>query len=93
MHLAEYPTREQEVSNMVLDCRSMSGNTGNYMRFFNNDGAYRWVIRHSSGADLASDHRFHVKHAISGFTEVYRYNAFYGPVDLDAEPEITTPDE
>ena len=93
MHLAEYPTREQEVSNMVLDCRSMSGNTGNYMRFFNNDGAYRWVIRHSSGADLASDHRFHVKYAISGFTEVYRYNAFYGPVNLDADPEITTPDE
>ena len=51
------------------------------------------MIRHSSGADLASDHPFHVKYAISGFTEVYRYNAFYGPVNLDAEPEITTPDE
>ena len=34
-----------------------------------------------------------VKYAISGFTEVYRYNAFYGPVNLDADPEITTPDD
>lgn len=92
MHRAEYPSQKQEVRNMVLDCRSMSGNTGNYIRFFNNDGAYRWVIRHSSGEELASDGRFHVKYAINGFTEVYRYNDFYGPVDLDEDPEITTPD-
>lgn len=93
MHHAEYPSHKRDISNMVLDCRSMSGNTGNYMDFFNNDGAYRWVIRHSSGQDLASDGRYHVKYAISGFQEVYRYNDYYGPVDLDADPEITTPDE
>ena len=78
---------------MVLDCRSMSGNTANYMDFFDNDGAYRWVIRHSSGENLAPDGRFHVKYAINGFTEVYRYNDYYGPIDLEADPEITTPDE
>ena len=93
MHYAQYLSQKQDVRNMALDCRSMSGNTGNYMQFFNDDGAYRWVIRHSSGADLASDGRFHVKHPINGFTDVYRYNDYYGPVDLDADPEITKPEE
>ena len=93
MHHAEYSRAENDVRNLTLDCRSMSGNTANYIGFFNNDGAYRWVIRHSSGQDLASDGRYSVKHAISGFTDVYRYNDYYGPVDLEAEPEITGPDE
>ena len=93
MHHTEYPRTEKDVRNIKLDCRYMSGNTVNYMNFFNNDGAYRWVIRHSSGQDLASDGRYHVKYAINGFTDVYRYNDYYGPVDLEADPEITTPDE
>lgn len=93
MHHSEFPRVENNVQYMTLDCRSMSGNTNNYSDFFNNDGAYRWVIRHSSGQDLASDGRYHVKNPINGFTEVYRYNDFYGPVNLDADPEITTPDE
>ena len=93
MHHAEYSSQKNGVSNKVLDCRSMSGNTGNYMSFFNDDGALRWVIRHSSGQDLASDGRYHVKYAISGFEDVYRYNDYYGPIDLEADPEITTPDK
>ena len=92
MHHAEYPSRKNDVNNKVLDCRSMSGNTGNYMSFFNDDGALRWVIRHASGGELASDRRFHVKYAINGLTEVYRYNDYYGPIDMEADPEITTPD-
>lgn len=92
MHHAEYPSRKNDVNNKVLDCRSMSGNTGNYMSFFNDDGALRWVIRHASGGELASDRRFHVKYAINGLTEVYRYNDYYGPIDMEADPEITMPD-
>ncbi len=92
MHHAEYPSRKNDVYNKVLDCRSMSGNTGNYMSFFNDDGALRWVIRHASGGELASDRRFHVKYAINGLTEVYRYNDYYGPIDMEADPEITMPD-
>lgn len=93
MHHVEYLRATKNVRDMLLDCRSMGSTTGNYMTFFGNDGAYRWVIRHSSGQDLASDGRYHVKNPIKGFTEVYRYNDYYGPVNLDADPEITTPDE
>jgi len=66
----------------------------NYKDFFNNDGKYRWVIRHATGKELASNGKFDVKQPIQGVTEVYRYYAQYPeewtrPTEEEGMPEIT----
>lgn len=55
-----------------LDFRVMGGALENYSEFFK-DRVYRWVIRHASGADLASNGSAPVDEALKGCTTVYRY--------------------
>ena len=87
MHHAVYNEEvERNMKDMKFDVRTMGKKTENYKDFFNNDGKYRWVIRHATGKELASDGKFDVKQPIKGVTEVYRYYAQY-PDEWTREPE------
>ena len=91
MHHAEYNEEvERHMKDLTFDVRTMGQNKDNYNGFFNNDGKYRWVIRHATGKELASNKKFDVKKPIEGVTEVYRYYRDVLPMtDLAGDPEIT----
>lgn len=76
-----------------LDFRVMGAALDNYSEFFN-DRVYRWIIRHSSGAELSSTGKAPVDEPISGCQTVYRYYDQYPDEwkkgDNDgSSPEIT----
>ena len=89
MHHAEYNNPEQNMKEHKFDVREMGRKTENYDGFFR-DGKTRWVIRHATGKELASNKKFDVKLPIEGVKEEYRY---YRDVvltsDLDDTPEQT----
>ena len=87
MHHAVYNEEvERNMKDLTFDVRTMGQTTGNYNGFFNNDGKYRWVIRHATGKELASNGKFDVQQPIQGVTEVYRYYAQY-PNEWTRQPE------
>ena len=87
MHHAVYNEEvERNMKDLTFDVRTMGQTTGNYNGFFNNDGKYRWVIRHATGKELASNGKFDVQQPIQGVTEVYRYYAQY-PNEWSRQPE------
>ena len=90
MHHAVYNELEKNMKDVKFDVRTMGQATEDYKDFFNNDNKYRWVIRHATGKELATNKKFDVKLPISGVTEVYRYyrDVFYSPY-LDSDPEET----
>ncbi|MBR4897162.1 MAG: hypothetical protein IKZ48_00010, partial [Prevotella sp.] len=95
MHQAVYNEKvERNMKDLKFDVRTMGQTTKNYKDFFNNDGKYRWVIRHATGKELASNGKFDVKQPIQGVTEVYRYYTQYPgewtrPTEEEGKPEIT----
>ena len=91
MHHAVYNEKiEHNMKDVRFDVRALGKNTENYAGFFNNDGKVRWVIRHATGKELATDKKFDVKKPIEGVTEVYRYYRDMVPTtDLALLPEIT----
>ena len=91
MHHAVYNEEiEKNMKELKFDVRTMGQNTTNYNGFFNNDGKYRWVIRHATGKELSTNKKFDVKQPISGVTEVYRYYRDMNPCfQLQFSPEIS----
>ena len=90
MHHAEYNEKiEKNMKNLTFDCRSMGHSRENYNDFFG-DGIHRWIIRHATGKELATDGKFDKKQPIKGVTEVYRYyRDVVRTTNLDDNPEIT----
>ena len=92
MHHAVYNEGvEKNMKELKFDVRTMGQNTTNYNGFFNNDGMYRWVIRHATGKELAANKKFDVKQPINGVTEVYRYYT-QNPDEASKETENDTPE-
>ena len=91
MHHAVYNEKvEKNMKGLKFDARSMGQNTANYIGFFNNDGKYRWTIRHATGKELAANKKYDVKQPINGVTEVYRYYRDVIAInDLSIAPETT----
>ena len=52
LHHAEYKDITKRMQDIKFDCTKMGSSTDNYIQFFDNDGKYRWVVRHATGADL-----------------------------------------
>ncbi len=87
LHHAVYNEEvERNMKDLTFDVRTMGEEVDNYKYFFNNDGKLRWVIRHATGKELASDGKFDVQQPIQGVTEVYRYYAQY-PDEWTRQPE------
>ena len=92
LHHAEYNNPEKDMKNVNFDVREMGQNTLKYNDFFNNDGKYRWAIRHATGKELASDKKYKVDEPITGVKEEYRYYRDIEPFqNLNSGPEITNP--
>jgi len=87
-HKEDFSTPRKSVKNINLDCRLMGADLSDYDEFFE-DGKLRWHIRYSTGEKLSNTGRFHVREAIPGVTEVYRYYTVYPVSSLEDEPEIT----
>ncbi len=89
MHHAEYNNPEQNMKERHFDVREMGKKLENYKDFFQDDNI-RWVIRHATGKELASNKKYDVKLPIDGVTEVYRYYRDMNPENnMKSEPEIT----
>ena len=89
MHHAEYKTWEQNMQSVNFDVRTMGNKLTNYNDYFY-DQHKRWVIRHATGKELASNKKFDVKKPIEGVTEVYRYyRDVVKTTDLTQAPERT----
>ena len=95
MHHAVYNEEvERNMKDYSMDVRTMGEETDNYKYFFNNDGKLRWVIRHATGKELASNGKFDVQQPIQGVNEVYRYYTEYPEewsrkTEEEDKPEIT----
>ncbi|MBR1395879.1 MAG: hypothetical protein IJ559_09520, partial [Prevotella sp.] len=98
LHHAEYKDITKRMQDIKFDCTKMGSSTDNYIQFFDNDGKYRWVIRHATGADLnngsqpAPTSRLQGK----GVKDFYRYYEEYedewtkpGPDGKSDKPEVT----
>ena len=48
-----------------------------------------YIIRHATGAELATNKKENPKEPLTGVDEVYRYNKYYNITNLDDAPEIT----
>ena len=55
--------------------------------FFGTENKH-YIIRHATGAELSTDKKEDAKKPLTGVTEVYRYNKYYGITNLDVTPEI-----
>jgi hypothetical protein len=93
MHKVSFDERTNNMQIYSTDCRKMGkDNYDNYKAFFNNDGKYRWTIRHATGKDLAARGTAYNKQGkIQGVVELYRYYRDVVPTADDAyvttEPE------
>ena len=52
LHHAEYKDITKRMQDIKFDCTKMGSSTDNYIQFFDNDGKYRWVVRHATGKEL-----------------------------------------
>ncbi len=63
--------------------------------FFDDDGYYRWVIRHATGEELSKRYgngRYSVQQPIDGLEDYYRYyEDVYQTPNLLGDPEVTQP--
>jgi hypothetical protein len=90
------PTHHMEED--AIDCRKMGRVYYDYYEaFFNNDGNYRWTIRHATGKELAAAGTAYDKQGkIQGVEDVYRYYRDVEPTADGAyattDPEETTAD-
>ena len=87
-HDVTYTKPVKDMHNVTLDARSggpvgvVSGD------FFDDDHKLRWYARYKKGHELGGG-AYDVKTAISGCTDVYVYNTYYGR-DVNDDPEVTT---
>ena len=73
LHKSAYRRVTQNVKELDVDCRKMGlAYLARYQSFFGDDKP-RWVIRHATGKELASDGKYDVKKPIAGVEQVYRY--------------------
>ena len=98
MHHAEYKDVSKSMKEIPFDCREMGAEKLNYNKFFDNDGKYRWVIRHATGADLNGGTQPAPTSPLQGkgVTQCYRYYDYYGgewtkpgPDGKSGKPEVT----
>jgi len=97
LHHAEYKDISKSMKEIPFDCREMGALKQNYNKFFDNDGKYRWVVRHATGADLNGGSQPAPTSRLQGpgIQDVYRYYEEYEDewykLDKDggSGPEIT----
>ena len=96
LHHAEYKDITKRMQDIKFDCTKMGSSTDNYIQFFDNDGKYRWVIRHATGKELNGGSQPAPTSEFQGanIKTVYRYYEEYpaewekkGPND-DNGPEV-----
>ena len=101
MHHAEYKDVSKSMREIPFDCREMGAEKLNYNKFFDNDGKYRWVIRHATGADLNNGTQPAPTSPLQGkgVTQCYRYYEEYGsewtkpgPDGKSGKPEVAGDD-
>ena len=97
MHKVSYDKPNADMQDFGMDCRRMGKFYNDrslyekYSQFFNNDGHYRWTIRHATGKELTTGYRYDKQSKIEGIDEVYRYYHDAFPVEnlTEAGPEET----
>ena len=98
LHHAEYKDITKRMQDIKFDCTKMGSSTDNYIQFFDNDGKYRWVIRHATGADLNGGSQPAPTSPLQGkgVKQRYRYYDYYGgewtkpgPDGKSGKPEVT----
>ena len=98
LHHAEYKDISKNMKEIPFDCREMGALKQNYNKFFDNDGKYRWVIRHATGADLNGGSQPAPTSPLQGkgVKQRYRYYDYYGgewtkpgPDGKSGKPEVT----
>ena len=101
LHHAEYKDISKSMKEIPFDCREMGAEKRNYNKFFDNDGKYRWVIRHATGADLNGGSQPAPTSPLQGkgVKQRYRYYDYYGgewtkpgPDGKSGKPEVTGDD-
>ena len=97
--IAEYKDITKRMQDIKFDCTEMGASTENYSQFFDNDGKYRWVIRHATGTDLNGGSQPAPTAPLQGkgVKTVYRYydeyEAEWSKKGPDGEnTEVTAPD-
>ena len=88
MHDVTYTSPTQDMHSMTLDAKSGSKVGPVNGPFFGNDDKLRWYVRYKKGSELGGG-AYHVKLQMSGCSDVYVYNKYYGFYDLNADPEVT----
>ena len=97
MHHVDYLTPKRDMSttrgNIHFHQGCGSSYYNDYKEFFNDDGKYRWVIRHATGEELSEkfgNGRYDVDQPIDGFEDYYRYYKDVLPTpNLLGDPEDT----
>jgi hypothetical protein len=97
MHKVSYDNPSANMQGFGMDCRRMGKNNDDkslyekYCQFFDNDGHYRWTIRHATGKELTTAFGYDKQQEIRGVDEVYRYYHDVNPVEnlTQAGPEET----
>ena len=101
LHHDEYKEIKKNMEDIKFDCTLMGATTERYMQFFDNDGKYRWVVRHATGADLNGgvDPSPTAPLQGAGVKTVYRYYDEYeaewlrkGPNGKSGTPEVAVAD-
>ena len=78
-------------ANIKLNCLEdyIEGNLGWVESDFFATSNKHYIIRHATGAELATNKKENPKEPLTGVDEVYRYNKYYNITNLDDAPEIT----
>ena len=78
-------------SKIKLNCVEdyIEGNLGWVESDFFATSNKHYIIRHATGAELATNKKENPKEPLTGVDEVYRYNKYYNITNLDDAPEIT----
>ena len=78
-------------ANIKLNCLEdyVEGNLGWVESDFFATSNKHYIIRHATGAELATNKKENPKEPLTGVDEVYRYNKYYNITNLDDAPEIT----
>ena len=84
MHHAKYNNVVSNMQDIQINCSKMGPNhLGDYVVFFPDNEYPRWVVRHATGKELASDHNYDPCLPILGVEEVYRYYSNIKPCTIE----------
>ena len=90
--LKDYHSVSEEVIKSQIKLNVMDDYTADDLGWrvpdFFGTGNRHFIIRHAKGEELASDGQEDPQEALTGVTEIYRYNKYYGINDLTKDPEI-----